>query len=176
MRRATLACASLLLLAGLTACGDDDSDKDAKDDGTTSSSASPTDSTDPSADESSTDSAPSPSTSESDDSDDSDESTSAYCDASAEASAATTIEELRVAVDKLEENLPDDASDAAEDGLEFLQDELAKAKDIKDFTDAAQKGSKQDLENTKEYGSFESATCASDEAPTEVPEPSGSPS
>ncbi|QIX25238.1 hypothetical protein ncot_00535 [Nocardioides sp. JQ2195] len=171
MRRATLACASLLLMAGLTACGNDDSADDAKDDASTSRSATASDSTSASEDDSpsETDATPDPTDSESADSDDGGED-AAYCSAVADAGAASdagSIEDLRTAVDALDENLPDAAGDEAEDGLDHLQERLGSAQDLQEFTKMVQGLSKEDQADVQAYSDFEDATCASAEAPSE---------
>lgn len=168
MRRATLACASLMLLAGLTACGGDDSSEDA-DSGETTSSASPTESTSSSEEESSSTetTAPPTDTESESESPETDPANAEYCAARDEADDAVTLEDLRTAVDKLEDSLPDDAPDAAEEGLEYLQEEVQSAKTLDAFSKSVSGASKDEMAKVEAYGTFEDDTCDSAESPSD---------
>lgn len=171
MRRATLACASLLLLAGFTAsCGDNDSNDDSK--AKETSSASPSEdasaSEDPGtstgeSDTPSTEESQEPSTEPSTDPStgdgEADPSNATYCAAAKAASDAQTIKDLKQAVGDLDENLPDSASAEVESGLSYLKEVLAKAKDQESFVTEVQKGNEKEQKAVQAYGAFEKQTC-----------------
>ncbi|KRF20291.1 hypothetical protein [Nocardioides sp. Soil796] len=173
MRRATLACASLLLLAGLTAgCGDDSGDDSKKDDET--SSASPTDSTESAdasddASEESDDTTDDESSEAPSDGASVDPSNADFCQAAEDATAAEEIDDLKDAVGDLVENLPDDAGSDAEAGLAYLESALAKSSSEKQFVQEVEKATPEQQAAVQAYSAFESETCSMPAAPSTSP-------
>ena len=153
MRRATLACASALLLVGFTAgCGDDATDDaSSKESTSTAPSDSPSDS--PSAEPSDSPSEPASA------SEGAGVATPDYCAAAKSASDSEEIDDLRVAVADLVETLPDSANAQVTSGLDFLQTVLKSANNQSEFVDKVQAATGADRKAVTAYGAFEATTC-----------------
>lgn len=168
MRRATLACASVLLLAGFAAGCGDDADKDSSSKQSSRTSPSESGQIDPTiapSDGSSTD----PGTS-TDPGAGAEPANAAYCAAARAAGASKEIADLKVAVNELVETLPDSANAKVKRGLDYLQGILESAKDQSDFVDKVQAAKGANSKAVSAYGAFEGVTCPPQAAP-EAPAP-----